>query len=213
VLSLLAALDTQTANRPLTPKELSLLRNGMGEIGRITKQMAGLQVPTIRHRERMDLTLLVAETIELMRSDLQLRKIFCDYRLAPDPLHVFADRTQLRQLFTILVSNAMDALSDQYGPRRSRDRRQLLVFTDRQEREALVRIGDNGPGLRPEDLPFLFEPFFSRKPQAGAGLGLYLAKGIVTGHGGRILAANNTRGHAVVSVHLPLVQPHLVSDQ
>jgi PAS domain S-box-containing protein len=212
VVSLLAALDRQATNVSLSAKDLALLRNGMGEIGHIAKQMGSLQVPGIRRWERFDLTLLVADTIELLRCELQLRKINCDYRLAPAPLHVFADRTQLRQLFTILVNNAMDALTDQYGPRRGRDPIQLRVFTDQQDGGALVRICDNGPGLRREDLPFLFEPFFSRKPQTGAGLGLYLAKGIVTAHGGRILAANNIREHAAFSVHLPLAKSHLITD-
>jgi PAS domain S-box-containing protein len=213
VLSLLAALDKQNADPTLSSKEVRLLQSGIGQIGHIAKQMDSLQLPNVRRRERLDLTLLVAETIELLRSELQYRKIFCEYRLAPEPLPVFADRTQLRQLVTILVNNALDALSDRYGPRQSKERNQLLVFTDRQNGEALVRICNNGPGLRRQDLPYLFEPFFSRKPQAGAGLGLYLAKGIVTSHGGHILAANNARGDAVFSVHLPLVMPHLVADE
>jgi PAS domain S-box-containing protein len=213
VVSLLAALDKQETNISLSAKELSLLRNGIGKIGHIAKQMGSLHVPTIRRRERLDLTLLVAETIELLRSELQVRKIFCDYRLAPDPLPVFADRTQLRQLFTILVDNAMDALTDKYGPRQGREPNQLRVSTHGQDDGALVRISDNGPGLHREDLPYLFEPFFSRKPLTGAGLGLYLAKSIVTGHGGRILADNNTRGHAAFSVHLPLVRPQVIADE
>jgi PAS domain S-box-containing protein len=212
VLSLLAAVEKQDGVPQLSAKELALLREGMGQIGEITQHLGGLQPSAIRRRERTDLTLFVAETIELLRPELQLRKIYSDYRLAPDPLPVFADRIQLRQLVSILVHNAMDALSDQYGPVQGKGRHQLMIFTDRQEDDALLRICDNGPGFRQEDLPYLFEPFFSRKPQTGAGLGLYLAKGIVTGHGGRIAAANNNTGKAVSSVRLPLITPKKIAE-
>jgi two-component system C4-dicarboxylate transport sensor histidine kinase DctB len=196
----------------LSAKELVLLREGMGQIGRITKQLGSLQPSALRRRQRTDLTLFVAETIELLRPELQLRKIYSDYRLAPDPLPVFADRIQLRQLIATLVHNAMDALCDKYGPVQGKGRHQLMIFTDRQNNDALLRICDNGPGFRQEDLPYLFEPFFSRKPQTGAGLGLYLAKGIVTGHGGRIAAANNKSGKAVFSVRLPLIRPNIIAE-
>ena len=212
VLSLLSAVEKQSDESNLSAKELSLLRNGMGQISRIAKQLGSLQPPPVRRRERLDLTLFVAETIELLRPELQFSKIYCEYRLASDPLPVHADRTQLRQLITILVNNAMNALTGRYGAAGTGSRHQLLVLTDRQDEDALVRICDNGPGLRRSDLPYLFEPFFSRKPQSGAGLGLYIARGIVTGHGGRISAANNARGHAVFSVHLPLITPHLVIE-
>jgi PAS domain S-box-containing protein len=209
VLSLLSAVEKQNVEANLPDKELGLLHEGVAQIRRIAQQLTSLQQPTVRRRERLDLTLFVAETVELLRPDLQLKKIFCQYSLAPDPLPIFADRTQLRQLIAILINNAMDAITHQYGPTPGENKHQLLVVTAQQGDGALMRIFDSGPGLRQGDLPYLFEPFFSRKPQMGAGLGLYLAKGIVTGHGGRISAGNNARGQAVFSVYLPLVTPHI----
>jgi len=64
-------------------------------------------------------------------------------------------------------------------------------------------VEDAGQGFRSEDLPRIFEPFFSRRP-GGTGLGLALVHRIVEQHGGSVMAGNRADGGAVVAVRLPL---------
>ncbi len=98
---------------------------------------------------------------------------------------------ELRQLFSNLIANAIDAL-DEGGRLRLRVTR---THTWQQSRRAGVRVtvADNGSGIRPEDRARIFEPFFTTRRDSGTGLGLWLSEGIVRKHGGSIRIRTCTR--------------------
>ncbi len=111
------------------------------------------------------------------------------------------DRRRLTQVFQNLLDNAV-----RHAPPQSAVIVEAELMRVDGERWIDCRVRDAGPGFRPEDLPRIFEPFFTRR-RGGTGLGLSIVQRIVEDHGGRIGAGNRAEGGAVVTVRLPVTGP------
>lgn len=110
---------------------------------------------------------------------------------------VYGDVYYLRQVFDNLVRNAREAMADQAEPPR------LKVTVGRVGAAAEVRVIDNGPGIAPENLQRIFQPFVSTKGK-GMGLGLAICREIVEGHGGRLEVESTLGKGTTFIVTLPL---------
>jgi signal transduction histidine kinase len=114
----------------------------------------------------------------------------------PQPAVISGDPARLRQLVMILVDNAI-----RHSPADGR----VGVEVRADGVGASLVVEDDGPGIRPEDLPHVFERFYRAHgaPGGGTGLGLAIAAWIVDRHGGRIEVANRAEGGARFVVRLP----------
>ena len=92
---------------------------------------------------------------------------------------------------SILIENALDALSDG---------QKILINGDTENNLCKILVSDTGPGISPDDLPFIFHPFFSTKAD-GAGIDLAIVKRIMNSHGGSI-EVNSERGEGTTFVLL-----------
>jgi signal transduction histidine kinase len=108
------------------------------------------------------------------------------------------DAKRLSQVFQNLVENGV-----QHSPAGGEVRVGAEVVLRGGETRVECRVEDKGPGFRVEDLPHLFEPFFTRR-HGGTGLGLSNVYRIVTDHGGTIVARNRPGGGACITVGLPV---------
>jgi len=168
------------------------------ELERVERQVASL-LRFARREEfrfgRVDLGELVAHTIADLRPRLDDAGI--DVTLVrPVGLTSRADPEKIRQVLVNLIENAIDALRSGAGSRR------IDVDVSRRNGSAAIRVTDSGPGVPPDALGRLFEPFFSLK-EHGTGLGLAIAKRTIDAHGGRIAAAASPRGMSF-EIELPL---------
>lgn len=109
---------------------------------------------------------------------------------------VEADPYYLRQVFDNLVRNAREALAGETDPR-------IAVSLRTGGGNAAVRIADNGPGIPPDWVEKIFQPFVSTKG-TGMGLGLAICREIVEGHGGRLEVESQLGRGTVFTVLLPL---------
>jgi signal transduction histidine kinase len=145
---------------------------------------------------------LLRTVMALYTGRIMVRGIDADMKLAAAP-RVLSLEGEIRQVMNNLVRNALDAMSS--GGR-------LLVRLHPQsdwrsgEKGVRLTVADTGEGIRPEMRAHLFEPFQTTKEMTGTGLGLWVSKGIVEKHGGRIRTRTrrDSRHGTVFTVWLPV---------
>lgn len=156
------------------------------------------------HRSQFDLGQCLSEVIGICRRSSHGRQVDVTLIMDPEtPTCVSTDNLRFKQVITNILSNALKYTRDgrvsvHCGLRQSEGRRQLEIC-----------VRDNGPGIEPEDLPHIFEPFFqSRNPatagHSGAGLGLGITRGIVQLLGGQILVDSAPGAGSLFTILLPL---------
>jgi signal transduction histidine kinase len=114
-------------------------------------------------------------------------------------LAVLADRERVFQVLSNLVGNAL-----KFTPSGGR----VSLSVEQQGATVRFAVCDTGPGIPPVSLPRVFDRFWTETPgKKGTGLGLFIAKGIVDAHGGRIWVESELGHGATFAFTLPLVDP------
>lgn len=141
---------------------------------------------------------LVESTIETIRQQADQRQVRVLVQVDEHLEQVPVDPEQIQDVLMNLLINALEAVQPQTG--------QVTVHTelDNQADQAILRVSDNGEGIT--NLDQIFEPFHSTKSNVGAGLGLTIAKKIVTTHNGTIDAQSLPGEGSIFTVRIPLQQ-------
>jgi PAS domain S-box-containing protein len=186
----------------LQQKYLAMAQQELNRTLQISRAMLGL------YREpkapvKVDLRELLESVLLLLDRQLKDKSVAVGRMLADGaPIQGFPG--ELRQVFTNLVTNAAEA-SGRGG------RVQIMLEPVADTRlGATVTITDSGPGVAEANQAKLFKPFFTTKGELGTGLGLWVSKGIVEKHGGKIELTNSTDPifpGAAVRVYLPAMGP------
>jgi C4-dicarboxylate-specific signal transduction histidine kinase len=148
--------------------------------------------------DRFDLNEAINEVIEMVRTAIDKNRVSVSTRLAADLNPVWGDRVQLQQVVMNLVLNAVEAMGS------VEERAQILLIRTEQKEDGgvLVAVHDSGPGIDPEHLQRVFEPFYTTK-DSGVGMGLSICRSIIDAHGGRLWADVNQPRGAVFQFILP----------
>jgi len=151
----------------------------------------------IQKAEAVGVAEVAKAVVERVRQDARADKLTLRFAVAGDPGIIRADPAALDELVSNLVDNAV-----RYTPPGG----SVTVEVNTTADEAAIVVRDTGPGISPEDLEHIFEPFYrgqAQKSIPGTGLGLPIAKRIAEAHGGRIEVQTALGKGAAFMVLLP----------
>jgi signal transduction histidine kinase len=148
--------------------------------------------------QRFDLNEAVGDVESILRAEARRRG--CRTLEIPASLPavtMVGDRIQIQQVLINLVLNALEAVAELPEPRR-----RVSVEVEKTAGRVTLLVRDRGTGIAPDQMPRLFDSFFSTK-STGMGLGLSIVRTLVEAHGGRVTAENGVDGGAVFRVEWP----------
>lgn len=160
-------------------EDLAVLHRSAQRVARITQSLLSFARQSSGQWLPVDLNYVVGETLVLAEKQMTKAGIQVTTELDPELPPILGDSSTLQQVLLNLIKNAWDAL-DEGGEIR-------IVTRVRPGHDDLIElvVADTGRGILPDDIPKIFDPFFSTKP-TGTGLGLSITDGIVREHGGTI---------------------------
>ena len=189
--------DTET--NETARKQLGMLQQQARRAAEIVQNLTYFSRPPAPGKSRINLVEVVERTLNLHAYSLRKNNITVDFLKDGGIPYALGDPHQLMQVFLNLIVNAEQAI------REARERGTLRIRLGKGNGTVWVSFHDDGPGISKENLPSIFDPFYTTKrPGRGTGLGLSICKSVMKEHNGSVEAANAADGGAVFTVTLPL---------
>lgn len=188
----LSALAPQV--RPPLASRLGVIRGELQRLDSIVERFLKLAGPSALELEQVQVDKIISHVCDLLRPEASTRKVEVLVSVEPDLPLITADAVRLSQALLNVIINGIQAISG--GGK-------VQVSAAKAGENLLLRVQDTGPGIPPNELGDIFDPYFTTKPE-GNGLGLWIAQQIAVAHGGDLHAENAPDGGAVFVLTLPI---------
>jgi two-component system, NtrC family, sensor kinase len=191
--------DLYASKRESMLKHLKLIENETKRCGEIVKGLLDFSRKEQEDFETKHLHKILLETYELMTHSIKIANINFLTDLAAKSDLIFCSPNQIKQACVALIVNASEAVLENG---------EIVIATRNPDTDSIkIEISDNGIGIPEDDLPHIFEPFFSTKHDtSGIGLGLAIVHGIVKSHNGRIEVKSELGKGTTISIILPVIR-------
>jgi len=186
-------IESALAGGELTADDLRVIHGEVGRLERAAQGLLDFARPAPPRRETVDLRTVVDSAVDLVRGRAGLQNVRVDVEAPAEPVAAAVDVAQMQGVLVNLLLNALDAMPG--GGR-------ATVGLGRANTTVTLTVRDTGPGIAPEVLGRLFEPFASTR-DTGTGLGLHVSRRVARDHGGDIRGTNDPAGGAVFTLTLP----------
>lgn len=181
----------------LTPEQRSLAAKISQQTKRVRSLVSSLlsfakQVPS--SKTPVDVNAILQTCLKLSQPQMEVARVASSVEMANPLPRVQADSNQLLQVFSHILNNAVNAMSERGG---------TVTISTRSEGDlVIIQFADTGPGMVEPDR--VFDPFYTTRPVGqGIGLGLSACYGIIQQHGGKIKGSNRESGGAIFQIDLP----------
>lgn len=184
---ILTLLDGAMKDKKVRKKYLNRARKGVERLIYIVQDLdmiTQLEAGSLNlHKENFDVVEILQNVFDLLEMKAAKKSITLTFDLEYEPIMVYADKERIQQVATNLIVNSI-----KYG---KKDGTTEVGIENLTRNKLIVRVTDNGEGIKKEHIPRLFERFFrvdksgSRK-EGGSGLGLSIVKHILEGHGEKL---------------------------
>jgi two-component system NtrC family sensor kinase len=187
------------ATAPKEKEYAAIMLEEVDRLEKILKDVLTFSRDTRSRLEKHSLGEVADEALQIYGTLFAEQSIKLEVLKEGELLPVLIDKGQVRQAARNLLNNAVDAMPEGGT---------LTLTLGEEEMQNVsymfLRVSDTGPGIQPEDLPLIFEPFYTTKKTAhGTGLGLSITRKIMEEHGGLIRAENRKGGGSVFTLYFP----------
>ncbi|HET9525311.1 MAG TPA: ATP-binding protein, partial [Pyrinomonadaceae bacterium] len=195
--SILDAFETRFSDRTEYVRYTNVLRDEVGRLTVLMEELLEYGKPFRGELFLVSLEEMIARSIRACMPAAEVAQVSLESDVEEALPKIRIDRRRLSKVFVNLIENAI-----QHSPAKGVVRIEAQRVSDGGHEWVQCAIKDSGAGILAEDLPKIFEPFFSKR-RGGTGLGLAIAQRIMQEHGGKLIAGNNPTGGACMIARFP----------
>ena len=196
--SILDAFETRFSDRTEYLRYTNVLRDEVGRLTILMEELLEYGKPFRGDLYLVSMEEMVARSVRACMPAADVARVKLESTVEELLPKIRIDRRRLSKVFVNLIENAI-----QHSKPNSIVRIEAGKIIDGNHEWVQCAIRDSGAGILPEDLPKIFEPFFSKR-RGGTGLGLAIAQRIMQEHGGKLIAGNNPEGGACMIARFPI---------
>jgi len=186
-----------------TQKDLAVIRDLAKRAGKLMRALLSYSRKEEPNMRKTDIHKVIDRVVEMLQYQMKVNNIILGTDFQTGTPNVNGDVTQLTQVFMNIIMNAGEAI-------KGADEGNIVVNSTHDSKWVKISITDDGVGIPRENIEQIFLPFFTTKDIGeGTGLGLSVCYGIISSHGGTIIAENNDGGGATFTMTLPVYKPRV----
>ncbi|HET8780787.1 MAG TPA: PAS domain S-box protein [Pyrinomonadaceae bacterium] len=196
--SILDAFETRFSDRTEYLRYTNVLREEIGRLTILMEELLEYGKPFRGDLYLVSMEEMVARSVRACLPAADVAQVNLNSNVEDSLPKIRIDRRRLSKVFVNLIENAI-----QHSPSGTTVSVEACRMLDGGNEWVQCAIRDSGPGILAEDMPKIFEPFFSKR-RGGTGLGLAIAHRIMQEHGGKLIAGNNPDGGACMIARFPI---------